>query len=49
MVCVSCPRHPGYKKNIYMEKKNHGARKVARTPQLWKNVKMRKKTGKKMY
>ena len=37
MVCVSCSRHPGYKKYIYM-KKDYGARKVVRTPQLWKKL-----------
>ena len=35
MVCVTCSRHPSYKKHIYMEK-NYGERKVARTPQLYK-------------
>ena len=46
MVCVSCPRDHGYKKDKYMEKK-HGSRKVARTPQLWRKMyKWEKKQGK---
>ena len=47
MVCVSCHGHHGYKKYIH-GKKNCGARKLARTPQLWKKIyKWEKKQEKK--
>ena len=41
VVCISCPGHPGYQKNLDMEI-NRGAFKRARTPRLLKNKKQKK-------